>query len=111
MRPASPHILARATVVCAVVALMLICAAPAVLGEPGTAQQRSVDVPIWFDTTLTFRFGLPSCRQATGCSSRPATRPGVSIWLTRISTTGQDQPTRNRMSLLTMRQLFAISFD
>jgi hypothetical protein len=112
MRPASAHISTRSTALCVVIVALLLCAASIGLIERDAPGPLAVEVPIWFNTTLTVRSVLPSsCRPGPHCSSRHTTRPGVSVWLTRVTITGQELPFRNRTSYLTMRRLVAISFD
>lgn len=106
------HISTRSTALCAVIVALLLCAGSIGLIERDAPGPLAVEVPIWFNTTLTVRSVLPSsCRPTARCSSRLTTRPGVSVWLTRVTTTGQGQPIRNRTSFLSMRRLVAISFD
>lgn len=111
MRTAPAHTRTRSTALCAVIVALLLCAGAIGLIERDAPGPFSMDVPIWFDTTLTVRSGLPSSCPAARCSSRSTTRPGVSVWLTRVTTVGQGQPIRNRTSFLSMRRLVAISFD
>jgi hypothetical protein len=112
MRSAPTYTRTWSIALCAVIVALLLCAASIGLIERDAPGPLAVEVPIWFNTTLTVRSVLPSsCRLGPRCSSQLITRPGVSVWLTRVTTTGQGQPIRNRTSFLSMRRLVAISFD